>query len=582
MIARIDARAAMMRLGALAAVGASLPSAGCASAVANHAEANDAASTASPPHAPPDLVVAIVVDQFAAWIADTRVPEFPPDGGFARLRREGTWTHRVEHPYAGTDTAPGHAMIFTGRAPRESGIYANETLDARGDRVSILRDAQTHLVDASGPLDDIGSSIAMLRVPTIADDLRERRPDAVVVSVSLKDRGAIFGGGRHPDATIWFDAGGDRLATSTYFATNLPAWAIPLATPDAMRARRATPWEPFDPAWVAAHAATPDAQRGEGDLDGWGTTFPHDFAHARRPGSALRASPRGDELVLAVATAAVEHARHPRAPMFLAVSLSSHDYVNHLFGPDSWEAWDQLRRLDASLGRFFADLDRLVGADHWAVVLTADHGGITLPEAAASSPASRPWCVASRSPGRDPYERPCGEMTRLIDDVITDDLRATSIDAIGPGQWVLGVADPYVFLTPEAAAVTGARRDQLLGALRTRLEHTRGVRAVYDTNALPRECPPDDVDSLDALACRAIPPHVGTFYLLTEPGAFFDANYTIGFGTSHGSPYRYDRTIPMFVRAPGHVDANRSVDTPVDSRVVHDTLAWLLGMSARP
>src|SRR5580658_6875064 len=35
------------------------------------------------------VLVTIVVDQLAGWIADERWPELPKDGGFARLRREG-------------------------------------------------------------------------------------------------------------------------------------------------------------------------------------------------------------------------------------------------------------------------------------------------------------------------------------------------------------------------------------------------------------------------------------------------------------------------------------------------------------
>lgn len=534
----------------------------------------------SPPPSPPDVVVAIVVDQFGAWIADTRIPALPSDGGFARLRREGTWVHRVEHPYAATDTAPGHAMLFTGRPPRDSGIYANEVVDEHGARVSILRDEGSHLVDVHGATSDIGSSIERLRVSTIADDLRARDANAVIISVSLKDRGAIFGGGRHPDGVIWFDAANDRLATSTAFATSFPGWATRFATPESIRARRETPWDPLDATWLASHAATPDAQRGEGDLEGFGTTFPHDFAHAHRPGSALRASPRGDELVLAVGTAAIEHARHVGAPMFLALSLSSHDYVGHLFGPDSWEAWDEVRRLDGALGRFFGDLDRLVGAEHWAVVLSADHGGTQLPEAVETIAAARPWCGSNAAPGSDTFERSCGHMVRLIDDPIADDLRLAATESLGPGRWVLGVADPYVFLTPEANALAPARRARLMAALRTRIERMPGMRAVYDAANPRSSCGDDADDSLDALVCRSIPTDAPPFYMVSNAGAFFDANYTIGFGTSHGSPYRYDRTIPLLVRAPGFARAGRDVETPTSSVVVHDTLAALLHVRA--
>ena len=66
--------------------------------------------------------------------------------------------------------------------------------------------------------------------------------------------------------------------------------------------------------------------------------------------------------------------------MLLALSLSSHDYVAHVFGPDSWEAWDELRRLDRGLAELLAALDALVGPTGYAVMLTGDHGSNPLPE----------------------------------------------------------------------------------------------------------------------------------------------------------------------------------------------------------
>ncbi len=536
----------------------------------------------TPSPVPPALVVTLVVDQFAAWVADARLPLLPDDGGFARLRREGTWFHHAEHPYAVTDTAPGHAMLYTGRPPRETGIFANETLDARGSRISILRDDATRLVGPTGVTTETGSSIARLRVDTLADELRARRPESVIVSVSLKDRAAIFGGGRHSDATLWFDPPNERLVTSTAWATVFPAWAVSVGSPDAVRALRATPWVPLDATWVAAHAATADLQPGESDLDGWGTTFPHDFARAASPGRAMRASPRGDDLVLAAAVAAVERVRNPNAPMLLAVSLSSNDYIGHLFGPDSWEQWDELRQLDASLARFFRALDRLVGAAQWAVVLSADHGTITLPEA-QSIAGTRPLCargVERTTPYA--YEWPCrdGEIRRILPDQVAVALQAASVSALGPGTWVLGVADPWVFLTPEAEALPAERRAVLLDALRARLRSYPEIAGVYEARATPASCPPASDVSIDALVCRSIPSHAeGDLYMVTARGAFFDANYVVGFGSSHGSPFHYDRTVPILVRAPGRTPAGRSVETLISTTAFHDTAAALLGLA---
>ena len=56
------------------------------------------ATTTTPPSIKPareKIVVAIVVDQMAAWTASERWPLLPAEGGFARLRREGTWIREV-------------------------------------------------------------------------------------------------------------------------------------------------------------------------------------------------------------------------------------------------------------------------------------------------------------------------------------------------------------------------------------------------------------------------------------------------------------------------------------------------------
>ena len=93
------------------------------------------------------VTVGIVVDQLAAWVVQERLRELPESGGFARLVREGTYVERMEYAHAVTDTAPGHAALYTGRAPRETGIFGNEVFE--GDkRVSILRDAASRVVSS--------------------------------------------------------------------------------------------------------------------------------------------------------------------------------------------------------------------------------------------------------------------------------------------------------------------------------------------------------------------------------------------------------------------------------------------------
>src|SRR5262245_36329972 len=217
---RRDATAAFLIAASVAA--AAMAAVGCKTASAP-------ATTASA--APPPWLVTIVVDQLAAWMADERWAALPSDGGFARLQREGLYVRELRFAHSNTETAPGHAALYTGAVPRVSGIVANDVAGPDGKKMSTLIDASTRMVPAggAGPIDRKGSSLAQLQVDTLADALVAARPGAAVYSFSLKDRGALFGAGRHPKVVLWLDTEGGTLVTSTAFATTVPAWAAPFA-----------------------------------------------------------------------------------------------------------------------------------------------------------------------------------------------------------------------------------------------------------------------------------------------------------------------------------------------------------------
>jgi arylsulfatase A-like enzyme len=90
----------------------------------------------------------------------------------------------------------------------------------------------------------------------------------------------------------------------------------------------------------------------------------------------IRSTPYGNTLTLDLARAAIvgENLGKSGATDFLAVSLSSTDYVGHQFGPNSVEAEDTYLRLDKDLAAFFTYLDGTVGKGNYSVFITADHG----------------------------------------------------------------------------------------------------------------------------------------------------------------------------------------------------------------
>jgi hypothetical protein len=595
----------------LLVAGGGLCSVGCAtqpatspsvSAPASVSAAVAASGTATRP-APPRLLVTIVVDQLAAWIASERWPALPPDGGFARLRREGLYVRELRYDHAVNDTAPGHSALYTGAVPRDSGIIGNELVTSdKGEMTSILADPATRLVvtGVSGPSDKPASSLAALRVETLADGLAASDAQATIYSFSLKDRGALFAAGRHPTLALWLEPAEEAFVTSTAFAGAIPAWVTPLAGREAVRAALAAPWELLDRDWVAAHATTRDDQAGEGDYAGLGTTFPHHIHSAK----ALRATPAGDDLLFSLARGALAQAPNAPAsghPTLLALSLSSNDYVGHMFGPDSWEAWDQLRRLDQKLGAFLTFLDHTVGPASYAVMLTGDHGIGAIPELEAGARAAACARGGNADPARAPGDRSCPPARRLMQSQLTTALEqaarralASAADRTGGGAggsveasagssspgWIAGIADPLVFLTARARALSAPQRARLVQAARQALVPF-GIDDVVDIHAATAPCPAAADQSRAALVCRSVwPQGPADLYLVVSPRAFFDARYTPGSGAHHGSPYLYDRAVPLLVRAPGRVSAGTVRESPVSFTAFARTAGALLGVPA--
>ena len=495
------------------------------------------------------VVVAIVVDQLAAWVAAERLPLLA-DGGFARLRREGTWVRDLAYLHAVTETAPGHAALFTGRTPRENGIFGNAAprrdlgagRHGAAEAGSLLDDPSRALVGPEGPTARSGVSLALLRQGTLADALVQRDPEAVVVALSLKDRGAVFGGGRRPAASLWYDATIGALVTSTAFARALPAWARAHARP---LDRQHTSWEPLDAAFVR-RALTPDDQPGESTAWRGRRTFPHELPPPPGDARAFRATPMSDAFLIDLALDAVRQARRPDHPMLLSLSLSANDYIGHAFGPDSWEAWDELARLDVQLGRFLAELDGLLGPDGYAIVLSGDHGVAPLPEVQAQVQLRKVgWCAATAP---DPYQRPCAAPGRRLSEAeVRRALEAAAEAAIpGGGPAIERVMASRVYLTAAARRLPADRRRALDRAIVERARAEPGLADALPLAELAGDCGPAADEGVRALVCRATTEGAGDYYLVQAPGSFWGGRE----GSNHGTPYRYDRLVPLLVRYP--------------------------------
>ena len=353
-----------------------------------------AQQAAPPPATPapkPKLIVAISVDQFSADLFAEYRNRFT--GGFARLL-DGAVFPSGYQSHAATETCPGHSTLMTGMRPAHTGIVLNTWRDER----SPLADKAVYCVeDEANPAnthDHYTVANAHLLAQTLGERLKAAKPASRNVAVSGKDRAAVTMAGRQADQTWWWNA--DTRAFASYSGVTMPA--VVSRTNAAVTAQLATAQPALElPAWCVSRArAVPTAGPTVGDGR---------FARTAGDAVAFRASPELDGATLALAAGLVSDLRLGRgsAPDVLSISLSATDYVGHAFGTQGTEMCLQLASIDRDLGDFFAMLDR-TGVDY-LVVLTADHGGVDLPERAIGPRRRRAWCGAAstrtrRSPPR--------------------------------------------------------------------------------------------------------------------------------------------------------------------------------------
>jgi arylsulfatase A-like enzyme len=506
-----------------------------------------------PPRAPdprpspeaPRLVVAIVVDQLPAWWLDRNFDALSPAGLVHRLAERGAWHRRVVLPHAATYTGPGHAAIFTGATPSDTGITANRVHVSGRGRVDVIDDGRHAVWSPAGGF----ASPAALRVETIGDVLRAADPRARVVALSIKDRGAVLSGGQQPDLVLWYEPSIPGFSTSSFYADARPAWLVEWERAHPVSARF-TVWEPRDPALLAARAGLDDAD-GEGSWYGWARRFPHDLRTASDPAAALRGTPQGGEMLVDLATEVVDRLELGRDehPDLLILSLSATDYVGHVFGPESWEALDGFVRLDQRLGEWVSSLEERGPV---AVLVTSDHGVAPLPER-----------VRARG----------GSAGRLLETRVVAALEEQLDAQLGPGgePWVLDFVAPLVYLRGDP----DIPRTEIRRAAAEMLAALEGVDRVLDLDELrARGSAGDPIEVAAALSVT--PDGEGDLYVVPAPGWLVVYDESEALGSEHGSPWSWDREVPALLFGAG-VRPGRW-DTPVSVDRVAATLAAWLGV----
>ncbi|MDB5143586.1 MAG: alkaline phosphatase family protein [Mucilaginibacter sp.] len=470
----------------------------------------------------PKLVVGLVVDQMR-WDYLYRYYDRYQAGGFKRMLNEGFTCENTNIDYIPTVTAAGHTCIYTGSVPAITGIAGNDFIIQATGKSMYCTDDST--VTAVGSTSKAGQmSPRNMQVTTVTDELRlATNFRSKVIGIALKDRGGILPAGHTANAAYWFDDASGNWITSTYYMPQLPTWVNKFNNQKLPEKYLKQDWNTLYPINTYLQSSPDNSGKYEGKFAGTDApTMPVKTSqlYNGRVGM-IRSTPYGNTLTLDLAKAAIENEHMGQGAFtdFLAVSLSSTDYVGHQFGPNSVEAEDTYLRLDRDLAAFFTYLDTTLGKGNYSVFLSADHGA-----------AHNPTFLTD-------HNVPAGVWN---DGVAEKEMNKLLEDKYKVKNLVISLDNYQVNFDNAAIKNNNLSEDALKADCIQYLQKSPEVAFAVDMQRVQAANIPEDLRTRIINGYSAS--HSGVIQIVMKPGYFSGHGTT---GTTHGTWSPYDTHIPL-------------------------------------
>ncbi|MCW5517339.1 alkaline phosphatase PafA [Muriicola sp. Z0-33] len=485
---------------------------------------------------PPKLVVGIVVDQMS-YEQLYKYKDKLSNGGFVRLMRDGFNYKNTQYNYIPTVTAAGHSSIYTGTTPATHGIIGNSWFQREENNgMGNVDDPNEHIIGAAQE-NNTGLSPKNLLSTTISDQLRlATNFRSKVISVSLKDRGAILPGGHLANAAYWHDwkKSPGYFVSSSYYMNDVPDWVKQFNKQEKSNAYLDTTWNTLLPIESYVESAADDNSF-ERTLGGkTAPTFPYEFKKMRERYRSLNAeyqliwaSPFGNTLLTEFALAALENEALgvDEHTDMLNISYSVPDAVGHALGPQSVEIQDIYLRLDRDIESLLNKLDEKLG-DKYLLFLTSDHGAI--PTASYLNANKIPTGIAPIPKYRDT-------------------LANYLIKKHGRQNWIQHFDYEHVYLNRDIIRDRKLNLAEVQQDVASFLSGLKWIRVALSANDLQTKIYYDGLHK--KLQNGFHPKRSGDILLSFEPGIIMNADPDIAVseikGTTHGSGYAYDSHVPL-------------------------------------
>ena len=471
----------------------------------------------------PKLVVGIVVDQMC-YDYLYRFQHHFGEGGFNKFLKQGLNCRNVVYNYVPTYTGPGHASIYTGTTPNNHGIVGNEWYNRQSNNaINCVSDENSSTIGSDSK--EGNASPVNLKTYTITDQLKMTYPNAKVVSMSIKDRGAILPGGHLSDGSYWFDYASGTFITSSFFKKELPKW---VANFNSMKNAQ-TYTKTWDLLLPKEKYQSVDDSPYEILVGGKSTpTFPYEFQ--KMSGGKLNTqyftvSPFANTLLTDFALESIsnENLGLDKQTDMLCISYSTPDIAGHTFGPYSLEIEDMYVRLDRELERLLTHLETKFGKDGFVVFLTADHAVVPVPQ----------MLVDKKLPGG-----------YLFLDQHIKELKGASTSKFN-ADLIEFETNQNIYLNLEKINALKLNKDEVISFFAEKIKTWTHVKAVFTSQELSN--PARDNQWKDMVRLGFDSKRSGEIIFIMEPGFLVKEidSEKAHRGTSHGSSFNYDTHVPL-------------------------------------
>ncbi len=477
----------------------------------------------------PKLVVGIVVDQMCYDYIYRYYSKYS-DGGFKRLMEEGANCRNTQYNYIPTYTGPGHASIYTGTTPSNHGIVANDWYDrTTGGSVNCVTDSTVTPIGTDSPYGYY--SPKNLKANTITDQLKLAYPTAKVISMSIKNRGAILPGGHLSDGSYWYDFATGKFITSSFFKTELPKWVEKFNQKKYVENYMQGEWNTLLD--ISEYTESePDDSPYEHLLPGkTSPVFPYNLAEMMEGKEEnlkyeiFTYTPFSNTFLtdFAIASIDAEDLGKDAQTDMLCISYSTPDLAGHAFGPYSVEIEDMYLRLDLEIKRLIEELEKKVGEGQFTLFLTADHAVVPVPQ----------YLIDKKLPGGYFF------MDEHFSQLRMDLEQKFGFDCI------LATTNMNVYLDKDALIEKAINYDEVVTFIQNKIQNWENVKRVFTAKQLYSSFVDDEW--MDMVRNGYHHAESGDVIFILEPGFLAKSSdvETAHRGTSHGSAYNYDTQVPL-------------------------------------